>query len=261
MTRLLACALAVAAAGFVACRQSSGGAAQVRIAAASDLRFALDELVAGFRAEHAGLDVSVSYGSSGAFFSQLVNEAPFDLFLSADVEYPRELARRGLTRPGSEFAYAVGRLALWVPSASSIDVGGLGMRALDAPGVSRIAIANPEHAPYGRAAVSAMRAAGVHERVESALVYGENVSQALQFVQSGSAQIGIIALSLAVSPTVAQDGRFWEVPPELYPRIEQGGAILRWAADPDAARLLQQFLLGETGRAALERYGFLPPGG
>ena len=235
-----------------------GGSAPpvVRIAAAADLRFALEELTALFRKEHSDVAVSVSYGSSGTEYAQLLNRAPFDLFLSADVTYPRQLADRGLALPGSEFTYAVGRIVLWVPASSVIDVARRGMRALEEPGIAHIAIANPEHAPYGRAAEAAMRSAGVYDLVKSKLVFGENVSQALQFVQSGSADIGIVALSLARSPTIANAARFWEIPLDTYPRIEQGGTILQWASNPDAARSFRTFMLGAEGRAVLKRYGF-----
>jgi len=150
----------------------------------------------------------------------------------------------------------VGRIVVWAPAASTFDVERLGIRALQEPGVSRVAIANPAHAPYGRAAESAMRSAGVYDSVRSKLVFGENVSQALQFVQSGSAQIGIVALSLAVSPAVARTGKYGEVPLDAYPRIEQGATILQWATDPDAARAFRSFMLGEYGRSVLRRYGF-----
>ena len=234
--------------------------AAVTIAAAADLRFALDELTALFLKEHADIALTVSYGSSGIEYAQLVNRAPFDLFLSADVAFPRQLAERGLTLPGSEFTYAVGRIVLWAPASSPIDVAGLGMNALKEPTIAHVAIASPEHAPYGRAAEAAMRSAGVYDLVKSKLVFGENVSQALQFVQSGSADLGIVALSLALSPTVAGAGRFWEVPADAYPRIEQGGAILQWATNPDAARSFRSFMLSEQGRAVLKRYGFYLPG-
>ena len=234
--------------------------AVVRIAAAADLRFALEELTALFLKDHSDIALSASYGSSGTVYAQLVNRAPFDLFLSADVTYPRQLAERGLTLPGSEFTYAVGGIVLWVPASSPIDVARLGMSALKEPAIAHVAIANPEHAPYGRAAEAAMRAAGVYDLVKSKLVLGENVSQALQFVQSGSADVGIVALSLAVSPTVARAGRFWEVPLDAYPRIEQGGTILQWASNPDAARSFRSFMLGADGRAVLKRYGFFLPG-
>jgi molybdate transport system substrate-binding protein len=246
------------------CRQTppppSRPAPAVRIAAAADLRFALDELTAVFRQRHPGTVVTVSYGSSGTFFAQLVNHAPFDLFLSADIAYPRQLAERGLTVPGSAFTYAIGRIVVWVPAASPIDIEHLGMRALAAPEASHVAIANPEHAPYGRAAESAMRAAGVYDAAKPKLVFGENVSQAMQFVQSGSADVGVVALSLALSPTVGSAGRFWTVPVETYPRMEQSGVILRWAADVDAARLFRSFLLDEQARVVLKQYGFSLPG-
>jgi molybdate transport system substrate-binding protein len=231
----------------------------VRIAAAADLRYALEELIRGFRQQQPRLDISVSYGSSGTAYAQLLNGAPFDLFLSADVTYPRQLAARGLTLEGAEFIYAVGRIVLWVPAASSIDVAAAGMSALAGPGVSHIAIANPEHAPYGRAAEAAMRTAGVYDVAKSKLVLGENVSQALQFVESGAAQIGIVALSLAVAPPVAGRGRYREIPLDTYPQIEQGGTILRWAANPDAARAFREFMLSSAGRAVLNRYGFSLP--
>lgn len=253
----------VAVAGAACRRQAppaSGAASAVRIAAAADLRAALDEIIVAFGAEHPGVAASASYGSSGTFFAQLTNRAPFDLFLSADLAYPRQLVERGLTVPGSEFTYAVGRIVLWVPAASSIDVERLGMSALTAPGVSHVSIANPEHAPYGRAAESAMRSAGVYDRVRPTLVFGENVSQAMQFVQSGSADIGMVALSLALSPAAASAGRYVVVPPDTYPSLEQGGAILKWAADVDASRLFRSFLLGDSARTVLARYGFSLPG-
>ena len=263
--RKIACFVVAALAFVWGCGRSTsqgGGSAPavVRIAAAADLRFALDELTALFRKEHLDVAVSVSYGSSGTEYAQLLNRAPFDLFLSADVTYPRQLAERGLTLPDAEFTYAVGRIVLWVPASSVIDVARLGMRALEEPRIAHIAIANPEHAPYGRAAEAAMRSAGVYDLVKSKLVFGENVSQALQFVQSGAADIGIVALSLALSPTIANAGRVWEIPLDTYPRIEQGGTILQWASNPDAARRFRSFMLGEEGRTVLKRYGFFLPG-
>jgi len=181
----------------------SGAAPIVRIAAASDLRFALDDILMALQREHPGMDVRVSYGSSGTFYGQLVNGAPFDLFMSADAEYPRQLSARGLTLAGSEFIYAVGRLVIWTPLSAVVDVTTGGMNALVDAKVAHVAIANPAHAPYGRAAEAAMRRAGVYDALAPKLVFGENVAQALQFVQSGSAQAGIVALSLAVAPGVS----------------------------------------------------------
>ena len=257
--RLLAVLAIGGAAIAVACGPRAAPAKTVRIAAAADLRFALDELTASFKRAHPDLDLAVSYGSSGSFFAQLLNRAPFDVFLSADVDYPRQLAARGLTLPGSEFTYAVGHIVLWTPAGAPVDVTRSGMNVLVDPRVGHIAIANPEYAPYGRAAVAAMRTVGVYERVAAKLVFGENVSQALQFVQSGAADVGIIALSVALSPPVRHDGRFFEVPPESYPPIEQGGAILKWA-DAEPARQFRSFITGTDARAVLKRYGFFLPG-
>jgi molybdate transport system substrate-binding protein len=228
------------------------------VAAAADLNAALSDLAKKFRASH-DVDVTVSYGSSGAFYAQLLNQAPFDMFFSADLEYPRQLKARGLTLADAEFVYGIGRLVVWVPSQSPLDVQRDGLQALTDARVSHIAIANPSHAPYGRAAVAAMSSAGVYERVQSKIVRGENVQQAMQFVQSGAAEAGIVALSLALAPNPQTSGRWSEIPLSLYPQMAQGGTILKWAADVDSARALRAFVLGAEGRAILERYGFSLP--
>jgi molybdate transport system substrate-binding protein len=231
---------------------------RVRVAAAADLRFALNEVVRRFGKRHQ-IDVTVSYGSSGSAYAQLLNEAPFDLFLSADIEYPRRLAARSLTLPGSEFTYASGRLVVWVPAPSALDVHRRGIHVVADASVDHVAIANPEHAPYGRAAVAAMRSAGVYDAAQPKLVLGENVEQALQFAQSGAADVGIVALSLALAPPLKEQGRYVDVPANAHPRITQGGTILRWAADVEAARALRTFLIGAEGRAVLKEYGFFMP--
>jgi len=234
------------------------GRAQVRVAAAADLDAALGDLIARFSATHA-VDVSASYGSSGTFFAQILNGAPFDIFLSADVEYPRQLAERGLTLAGGNFEYAVGRLVLWTPPATGPGMQGgevTSLGSLTGDAVKHVSIANPEHAPYGRAAVAALRTAGVYDAVKPKLVYGENVAQALQFAQSGSADAAIVAMSLALSPNLEGGGRWVEVPADSYPRLEQGGAILRGVKDVEAAMALRAFLTGSDGRAVLQRFGF-----
>src|SRR5258707_4871389 len=177
----------------------ASNAQEIRVAAAADLKFALDELDAQYQ-KQTGKKIDVSYGSSGNFFAQIQNGAPFDLLLSANIEYPRKLEAAGLAEPGTLYEYAVGRIVIWMPADAHADLAKLGWKALLQPGVERIAIANPEHAPYGRAAVAALRNAGVYEQVRRRLVYGENIAQAAQFVASGSAQAGILALSLAVFP-------------------------------------------------------------
>lgn len=236
--------------------KAGSAAREIAVAAAADLRFALDEIVREFGKKHPQVRVSITYGSSGNLYSQIANQAPFDMFLSADSIYPQRLSQAGLTLQDSEFVYAVGRIVLWVPSRSPIEVEKLHMNALKLPSVAHVAIANPQHAPYGRAAEAAMSAAGIYDAVKAKLVLGENISQTLQFVQSGSAEIGIVALSLAVAPTVRQQGRFWELPPETYPTMQQGGVILKHARDADAARQFRSFMMAPSGRSILKSYGF-----
>lgn len=250
---LLVCAVAAACGA-----DRSRGRGAIRVAAASDLNAALGDIIARFSATHA-VDVAATYGSSGNFFSQLMNGAPFDVFLSADMEYPRRLAERGLTIQGSEFSYGVGRLVLWTPAASPLAARGGGLRTLTDPSVARVAIANPEHAPYGRAAVAAMKTAGVYDAMHGKLVYGENIGQALQFAQSGAADAAIVALSLVAAPSGARSGRWFDIPLADYPRVVQGGVIMRAAADPASAQAFRAFLLDQEGRSILEQYGFSPP--
>ncbi len=229
------------------------------VAAAADLRFVLDDIALEFQGKHPDIQVRVTYGSSGNFFAQLTNNAPFDLFLSADTDYPRRLIEQGLAARASAFVYAVGHLVVWVPRDSSLDIEKLGVQALLDPSARKIAIANPRHAPYGRAAEAALRTAGVYDRVRERLVYGDNVAQTAQFVQTGSADVGLIALSLALTPTMRASGRYWEIPVDSYPRLEQGGVILSWAKNPQAAEALRDFVVGEQGKTILRRYGFFLP--
>ena len=232
-------------------------AQEIRVAAAADLKFALDELGAQFE-KQTGRRINVSYGSSGNFFAQIQNGAPFDLLLSADIEYPRKLEAAGLAEPGTLYEYAVGRIVIWMPAGTRNELAKLGWKVLLEPGVERIAIANPEHAPYGRAAVAAMRSAGIYEQVRERLVYGENIAQAAQFVASGSAQAGILALSLASSPPM-RGGKRWAIPANMYAPIEQGAVILKSAKDKEGTRAFLAFLKSDAGRKILESYGFTLP--
>jgi molybdate transport system substrate-binding protein len=234
-------------------------ALELSIAAASDLKFVFDELVIAFEAENPGIKVKPVYGSSGNFFAMIRNKAPFDMFFSADVDYPQRLAASGFGADTNVFLYARGRIVLWVRSDSRIELELERFEALLDPSVRKIAIANPRHAPYGRAAVAAMEFIGVYDQARSKLVFGENVTQALQFTQSGAADVGIIALSLAESPQMQEQGRYWEVPLGAYPKIEQGGLILKWSTNLAAASQFRDFVLGDAGRAVMERYGFILP--
>ena len=237
-----------------------GADREVRVAAAADLKFALDAAVAEFITKHPGVKLSITYGSSGTLYAQLTNEAPFDLFLSADIEYPRQLVEQGRARKDSEFLYAVGHLVLWAPNDSTLDLDRLGIRAVTDPSVKKVAIANPRTAPYGRAAEAALKHLQVYDAVKDRLVFGENVAQTAQFVETGAADLGLVALSLALSPNLRDKGRYWPVPLDAYPRLEQGGVILAGARDAAAAEAVRAFLTGTEGRAILKRYGFTLPG-
>lgn len=229
---------------------------EVKIAAAADLKFAMAELSAQFE-KQGGVKLQITYGSSGNFLTQIQNGAPFDLFFSADSDYPKKLEAANLTEPGTLTEYALGHLVLWSPS-GGVDVSNDGWSSLASERVKKIAIANPEHAPYGRAAVAALKRAGIYDLVKAKLVFGENISQAAQFVQSGNAQAGLIALSLAVSPAM-QSGHIWQVPAYAYPAIQQSAVILKSAQNKDAARKFIAFVKSPAGGEILERFGFSIP--
>ena len=231
----------------------------MRVAAAADLKFAMDELAKDFESK-TGTKVDVTMGSSGNFFAQIQSGAPFDLFFSADMDYPKRLEASGLAEPGTLFEYALGQMVIWTPANSPIDVAKDEWNALLNAHVQKIAIANPSLAPYGRAAVAALRKAGIYEQVKTKLVYGENISQAAQFVQSGNAQAGIIAHSLALSPGM-KDGKAWEIPAGTHPPIEQGAVVLKSAKNKTAGVEFLKFVKSTAGQAILEKYGFAIPGG
>jgi molybdate transport system substrate-binding protein len=172
--------------------------------------------------------------------------------------YPKKLAEAGIAEPGTLLEYAVGRIVIWTPAGAKVDAAKQGWSALLDASVTKIAIANPEHAPYGLAAVSAMQKAGIYEQVKTKLVYGENVSQAAQFVQSGNAQAGIIALSLALTPGM-KAGTTWIIPADTYPPIKQGAVLLKSANSKTAARAFLEFVKSATGREILEKHGFAIP--
>ncbi len=234
------------------------GANELTIAAASDLNFAFKELAGTFE-QQTGTRVKLSLGSSGNFFAQIQNGAPFDLYFSADVRYPEKLVEAGQAVAGSLYRYAVGRIVVWVPASSKLAVESRGLDALADSAVRKIAIANPKHAPYGRAAVAALEHVKLYERVKDKLVLGENISQAAQFVSSGSADAGIVALSLALAPGMKETGRYWEIPIESYPPIEQGAVILKAAKNVEAAEAFLLFLRSPAGQAVMQRYGFTLP--
>ena len=242
-------------------KPTAGPAARtVRVAAAADLKFAMDEVVSEFQKRSPGIKITTTYGSSGHFYSQLSNRAPFDIYFSADIDYPRRLVEAGLAVKETQFDYAIGQIVVWVRHDSPIGVEVLGIESLVNPSVRKIAIANPKHAPYGVAAEVALKHLSIYDRVKNRLVLGENIAQTAQFIEAGAADIGLIALSLAMAPTMKDRGKYWIVPLDAYPRLEQGGVILTWAKDMDATRQFKTFVTGSDGRAILQRYGFMLPG-
>jgi molybdate transport system substrate-binding protein len=230
----------------------------VTVAAASDLTYAMKEVAADFE-KSAACSVRVSYGSSGNFETQIENGAPFDVFFSADIEYPRKLEAQGLASPGSTYLYGIGKVILWVRNDSKLDVT-KGLDALRDPSVKKIAIANPLHAPYGRAAEEALRKAGVYDAIKDRLVLGENISQTAEFAETGNADAGILALSLVLSPALKDKGRYFQIADNLYSPIQQGAVVIRASKNPQGAQAFLDFIKTPAETAILERYGFVLPG-
>jgi molybdate transport system substrate-binding protein len=228
----------------------------VAVAAASNLKPALEELGAAFEAANPGVRVSVTLGASGALLAQARNGAPFDLFLSADREYPRKAIEAGLA--ADEVVYAIGRLVVWAPAGSRLDLERKGLAALADPALEKLAIANPRVAPYGRAAEAALRAAGIFDAVKDRLVLGQNVSQAAQFARSGAADAALLPASLMALPEL-RGGKILEIPPATHPPLEQSAVVLRGAREPALARTFLSFLTGPRGRAILGRSGYTLP--
>jgi len=231
---------------------------EINVAAAADLSSALQEIAADYE-KRTGVVVKLSFGASGALSQQIQNGAPFDVFFSADMDYPRQLIAGGQADGTTLYRYAVGQLVLWVPKDSPLDVEHKGMDVLLVPSVKKISIANPQHAPYGRAAAAALQHYGLYEKLTGQLVLGENVSQAAQFVESGNAQAGFVALAHAVAPAMQGKGRYWVVPAEAYPPLDQGVILIsRSAHSKDAAAFLG-FVKTEEVAGMLGRYGFSSP--
>ena len=229
------------------------------IAGAADLKVALEE-IAGLFAQETGLKVSLAFGSSGNFARQIEQGAPFELFLSADEAFVERLAATGLTRDEGEL-YAIGRIVLFAPHGSplAVDAGLDGLRTALAQGhLTRFAIANPEHAPYGRAAEQALRSQGLWDTVRPALVLGENAAQATQFASTGNTEGGIIPYSLALAPAVAELGSYALLPAEWHAPLHQRMVLLRNAGA--TATAFYEFMQRPAARTIFKRYGFLLPG-
>jgi len=247
-------ALIVAVAGTPALQAQP---ATVAVAAAADLQAVMPQLVSRFERD-TGIRATVSYGSSGNFFAQIQNGAPFDVFFSADVDYPKRLVASGHAAADSLYEYATGHLVVWTRSDSGIDVT-RGLAIVTDDRVRRVAIANPQYAPYGRAAVTALQHEQLYARVKGKLVLGENLSQTAQFAQTGNAQVGIISLSLALGPAL-KSGKYAEVPTSFHPPIQQAAVVLSGAKNKAAAQQLLAYLRRPETATLLQSFGFAPPG-
>jgi len=256
-------ALKAALLAFLLCwlclRPASAHAGELTVAAAADLSPVLQPIARDFQRQ-TGNTIRLSFGSSGDFFNQIQNGAPYDVFLSADRGYPEKLVKLGLADSDSLRTYAVGRLVLWARNNSHLDLDHQGMRALLDPSVRKIAIANPQHAPYGRAAVAALRYYRLYDKIAGRLVLGENVGQAAQFAESGNAQVGIIALAHALAPSVRPLGRYWIVPANSYPALDQGAVIVSHSKDKTLATQFLKYLAGSESQAIFRQFGFVVPG-
>jgi molybdate transport system substrate-binding protein len=241
---------------FSACtRQSPAGNNQTEltVAAAADLTPAFEELGREFQATH-HVKVVFSFGSTGVLARQIENGAPMDLFAAANTDYIDQLDKQGLILPGTTKVYARGRITLWTPKDSHLHVEKIS--DLTQPEVKRVAIANPDHAPYGMIAREAMQRAGVWETVQPKLVYGENIRQALQYAQTGNVEVAIVALSLSIQ----SDGKWVLVPEDLHKPLDQALAVIKGTKNERAAREFADFVTGAEGRSIMRKYGFTLPG-
>lgn len=250
----LAATLAVAAWSFIASAETAS-AGETTVAAAADLKFAMTEITDAFKAANPNDKVEVIYGSSGKFFSQISAGAPYDLYFSADIDYARKLADSGFAA-SSVKPYAVGRIVLW---STQFDAATMTLESLTQAKITRVAIANPKHAPYGKRAEEALRSAGVWGAVEPKLVYGENIAHTAQFVQTGNAQVGILALSLALNPELADKGSYWLIPDTLHQPLEQGYIITKRAEGNALAQRFADYMDSKAARAVMIKYGFVLP--
>jgi molybdate transport system substrate-binding protein len=237
---------------------SSGVAArELYIAAAADLIYCLDDVNRAFQQAHPSVRLKVSTGSSGNFYAQIRNGAPFDVFMSADLLYPRKLIEAGMADSSTLLRYAIGRIALWTLD-SKLDISD-GLKSLTQPSVHRVAIANPAHAPYGQAARAALQHDGLWDTIAPKLIKGDNIAQTAQFVQTGNADVGIVALSLLKSPRLANLGHYVVIPQDKFPTLEQGAVITRQGLRNPLAYQYMAFLASPPARAIFERYGFMLP--
>ena len=231
---------------------SAVAAAEVRVAVASNFAAPMQRLAAAFE-QDSGHRVRLSVGSTGALYAQIRNGAPFDVLLAADDETPQNIEREGLGVAGSRITYAIGRLVLWSRQAERVDVNGEVLRRGD---VERLALANPKLAPYGRAAVETLTRMGVWPAWQPRLVMGENIAQAYQFVSTGNAPLGFVALSQVWAQGQIREGSAWIVPADWHHPIRQDAILLRSGSGNPAAQALMRYLRSEPARALIRAHGY-----
>ncbi|MCF6149576.1 MAG: molybdate ABC transporter substrate-binding protein [Candidatus Kuenenia sp.] len=243
---------------FIAFHNTTRADEKILIAAAANLNPAMNDICKGFEKANPTIDVELSYGSSGNFFAQIKQGAPFDIFFAANTTYPARLEEEGLGVKGKCKIYAFGSIVLWVPKSSALNPR-KGLHIVLDPKVKKIAIANQKHAPYGMAAEEALRHYGLWDQVQNKLVFGENISQTAQYVQSGAADVGILALSQAVSPKLESAGDYWVIPAEAYNKLGQAYVVLQRGKDKPGVREFLEFVKGKKGEKVFTKYGYLLP--
>jgi molybdate transport system substrate-binding protein len=229
-------------------------AADINVAAAADLKFALAEIAKAYEATNKDDKVKVTFGASGKLTTQITEGAPFDLFFAANIEYPEKLKAAGMT-VGEIKPYAIGRLVMLTKKGSQIDLKN-GLQILTSDKIRKIAIANPEVAPYGKAAVEALKSAGIYEKVESKIVKGENVQQAATFGITGAADVAIVAHSLALQPTIANEVNTYLIDGKLHKKMVQAYVGTKRGGDNPSAKKFLEFFESKNGDAILKKYGF-----
>jgi molybdate transport system substrate-binding protein len=223
-------------------------AGQTNVAVAANFTGAATEIAAAFK-EKTGHEAVLSFGSTGQFYTQITQGAPFEVFLAADVERPTKAVDEGFAVPGSQFTYAIGKIVLWSKHPDLVQ----GAATLKNGDFTKIAIANPVTAPYGAAAVQAMQALGVHDQLAQKIVQGNDIGQTFQFVETGNAELGFVALSQVVSDT---EGSRWEVADDLYDPIKQDAVLLEKGADSEAAKAFLEFLRGPVAAPIIAKFGY-----
>ncbi len=233
-------------------------AGEIKVVAASDLTYALKELKQQYIATHPNKKISLSLGSSGKAYTQILHGAPYDIYFSADIGYVHRLYKQGFTIDKPK-VYAYGRIGVWLPKSVGIATN-RGLDTLLDPKIKKISIANPKHAPYGRAALEALKSRGVYNKIKDKLILGENVSQAVQFAMSGASDAVVAPLSLASSSQMKSSGSFYLFPSNWHKPIIQGYALLKRAKDNSLAKSFEEFINSAEARKIFEKYGFKIPG-